>query len=135
MKKVKCEVVTPEGLVLDEYAQMVVIPGEVGEIGVLPRHAPIVSNTVVGEVRVKGVDGSVKHLAVGNGYAKMQYDRVMLLVDTAERAEDIDVARAEEAIQRAKAWLDRCEEAGVDCRRAEQSRHRAVNRLKVAGKA
>ncbi|RJQ46578.1 MAG: ATP synthase F1 subunit epsilon [Gaiellales bacterium] len=135
IKNVKCEVVTPEGLVLDEHAQMVVIPGEVGEIGVLPRHAPIVTNTIVGEVRVKTMDGKMKHLAVGNGYAKMQYDRLMLLVDTAEKAEDIDIDRAEEAIKRAEKWLDQCHEAGVDCYRAQQSRNRAKNRLRVAGKA
>jgi F-type H+-transporting ATPase subunit epsilon len=135
IKKIKCEVVTPEGLVLDEYAQMVVVPGAVGELGVLPRHAPIVSHTVIGEVRVKTIDGEMKHLAVGSGYAKMQYDRMMLLVDTAEKAEDIDPARAEEAIERAKSWLERAADAGVDTRRAEQSRKRAVNRLKVAGKA
>ena len=89
-KRLKCEIVTPEGLVLDEEAQMVVVPGEVGEIGVLPRHAPIVSHTVIGEIRVKGMDGKMKHLAVGDGFVKMQYDRVMVLVDTAEKAEDID---------------------------------------------
>jgi F-type H+-transporting ATPase subunit epsilon len=135
IKKVKCEVVTPEGLVLEEEAQMVVVPGAVGEIGVLPRHAPIVSRTVIGEVRVKTVAGEMRHLSVGDGYAKMQYDRLMLLVDTAEKAEDIDVSRAEQAIERAKAWLQRAADTGVDTRRAEQSRKRAVNRLKVAGKA
>lgn len=135
IKSVKCEIVTPEGLVLDEYAQMVVIPGAVGELGLLPRHAPIVSRTVIGEVRVKNTDGKMRHIAVGEGYAKMQYDRLMLLVDTAEMAEDIDAARAEEAIERAKAWLDRAAETGADTRRAEQSRKRAINRLKVAGKA
>lgn len=135
IKNVKCEIVTPEGLVLDEYAQMVVIPGEVGELGLLPRHAPIVSRTVVGEVRVKSASGKMHHIAVGEGYAKMQYDRLMVLVDTAEMAGDIDVSRAEEAINRARAWLDKCTEAGVDCYRAERSRRRATNRLKVAGKA
>lgn len=135
IKRVKCEIVTPEGLVLDEFAQMVIIPGEVGELGLLPRHAPIVTSTVVGEVRVRTMDGKSKHLAVGNGYAKMQYDRVMLLVDTAEMADDIDVGRAEMAIERAEKWLDQCHEAGVDCYRAQESRNRARNRLKVAGKA
>lgn len=134
-KRIKCEIVTPEGLVLDEYAQMVVIPGAVGEIGLLPRHAPIVSQTAIGEVRVKNAEGKMRHIAVGQGYAKMQYDRLMLLVDTAEMAEDIDATRAEEAIERAKAWLDRVADSGVDTRRAEQSRKRALNRLKVAGKA
>lgn len=135
IKKVKCEIVTPEGMVLDEHAQMVVIPGAVGELGLLPRHAPVVSKTVIGEVRVKDINGKMHHIAVGEGYAKMQYDRLMLLVDTAEMAEDIDVTRAEEAIERAKSWLDRAAESGADTRRAEQSRKRALNRLKVAGKA
>jgi len=135
--KLKCEIVTPEGLAMNEDVAMVVVPGEMGELGILPRHAPLVSKTVIGEVRVKHLvgNGQWEHLAVGNGYVKMQFDRLLLLVDTAEKAVEIDTERAQRALNRAEKWLARAGEPGVDVHRAEQSRKRALNRLKVAGKA
>ncbi|MFA6001696.1 MAG: ATP synthase F1 subunit epsilon [Thermoleophilia bacterium] len=133
----KCEIVTPEGLTMDETVEMVVVPGELGELGILPRHAPIVSRTVTGEARVKvrSGDNGWEFLAVGNGYMKVQFDRLLLLVDTAEKALDIDTSRAQKALERAEKYLARAGEEGVDTHRAEQSRKRAANRLKVAGKA
>ena len=121
---------------MDERVEMVVVPGEMGELGILPRHAPIVSRTVTGEARVKRKEGSSdwEFIAVGNGYVKVQFDRLLLLVDTAERAPDIDTRRAEAALERAEKYLARSEDEGVDAHRAEQSRKRAANRLKVAGK-
>lgn len=131
----KCEIVTPEGLVYDGPCDMVIVPGEIGELGILPRHAPLVSRTVIGEARVKDPVSGWTLMAVGNGYVKMQFDRLLLLVDTAEIAGDIDVARAKTALERAESFIARSGEDDVDLHRAEQSRHRAANRLKVAGKA
>lgn len=133
--ELKCEIVTPEGLIFDGCADMVVVPGEMGELGILPRHTPIVSRTVIGDVRVKDSEGEWSHIAVGNGYMKIQFDRLLILVDTAEKAQDIDAARAEGAVQRASEYLQqkRSGSEGVDIHRAEQSRTRALNRLKVAG--
>jgi F-type H+-transporting ATPase subunit epsilon len=130
----KCEIVTPEGLVFDGRAGMIVVPGEMGELGILPRHAPLVSRTVVGEARIKEDGDGWKPLAVGSGYVKMQFDRLLLLVNTAENAADIDTARAQAALERAEKYLARADEPEVDLHRAEQSRRRAANRLKVAGK-
>ena len=135
--QLKCEIVTPEELIMDELVEMVVVPGEMGELGILPRHAPIVSRTVIGEVRVRPPEGkNWEYIAVGNGYLKVQFDRLLLLVDTAERGTDIDSARAEAAQHRSEKYLERhrAGEEGVDVRRAEQSRKRALNRLKVAGR-
>ncbi len=134
--KLKCEIVTPEGLLVSGEVAMVVVPGEMGELGILPRHAPIVSKTVIGEARIKHFDdGHWEHLAAGNGYVKMQFDRLLLLVDTAEKAVDIDTVRAQAAVERAERWLAKSHEVvGVDVHRAEQSRRRALNRLKVAGR-
>lgn len=130
----KCEIVTPEGLIYDGPCDIVIVPGEMGELGILPRHAPLVSRTVIGEARVKSPVSGWTLLAVGNGYVKMQFDRLLLLVDTAEIAGDIDVARAQVALERAESYIGRSDEDDVDLHRAEQSRHRAANRLKVAGK-
>lgn len=130
----KCEIVTPEGVVYDGRVDIVVVPGEMGELGILPRHAPLVSRTVIGEARVNEGGNGWKFMAVGNGYVKMQFDRLLLLVNTAENAVDIDVERAQAALERAEQFLARAGEEGVDIHRAEQSRRRAANRLKVAGK-
>lgn len=132
--RIKCEIVTPEGLLVSDDAAMVVVPGELGELGILPRHAPIVSKTAIGEVRVKLSDSDRwDSIAVGNGYVKMQFDRLLLLVDTAERESEIDVERAQQALNRAEKYLARVGEPDVDAHRAEQSRRRALNRLRTAG--
>jgi len=130
----KCEIVTPEGLVYDGQADLVVVPGEMGELGILPRHASLVSRTVVGEARVNIEGDGWTHFAVGNGYVKMQFDRLLLLVNTAESAVDIDIERSQASLERAEQYLARVEEPDIDRRRAEESRRRAANRLKVAGK-
>lgn len=134
--RLKYEIVTPEGLVFDDHVDMVIVPGELGELGILPQHAPLVSLTGIGEVRIRrSGDGEYWELfAVGAGYVKVQFDRLLMLVDTAEQAAAIDVERARTALKRAEAWLARAGEEGVDVRRAEQSRKRALNRLKVAEK-
>lgn len=132
--RLKCEIVTPEGLLVSDEVATVVVPGDVGELGILPRHAPIVSKTRIGAVRVKYLDGDRwENIAVGKGYMKMQFDRLLLLVDTAERASEIDVERAQQALNRAEKYLASPDEPDIDAHRAEQSRRRALNRLKVAG--
>jgi F-type H+-transporting ATPase subunit epsilon len=131
----KCEIVTPEGLVYNDCADMVVVPGQMGELGILPRHAPIVSRTVIGKAMVRSSEGERMNFAVSDGYFKVQYDRLLLVVDTAERASDIDVERSREAIARGEEWLAKAQkgESGVDINRARNSIRRAKNRLKVAG--
>lgn len=122
---------------MDEFVEMVVVPGAMGELGILARHAPIVSRTVIGEVRVKPLEGKDwEYFAVGNGYVKVHFDRLLFLADTAERAVDIEMTRSEAAISRADDLMAkyRSGEAGVDVHRAEQSRKRALNRQKVSGR-
>lgn len=133
--ELKCEIVTPEGLMYNDCADLVVIPGAIGELGILARHAPIVSRTVVGKVLVRHTDGGRESFAVGDGYVKVQYDRLLLTVDTAERSVDIDIDRAHEAMARAEKWLQKARqgEGSADMYRAQRSIARARNRLKVAG--
>lgn len=134
--RLKCEVVTPEGVAFDSLVSMVVVPGTMGELGILPRHAPLVSSTVIGEARVRfdEEDEGWESLAVGSGYVKMQFDNLLLLVESAEPAEAIDADRAREALTRAQELLARGDEPGIDTARAELARRRALNRLRVAGK-
>jgi F-type H+-transporting ATPase subunit epsilon len=127
-------VVTPEGAVFEGEAQMLIVPGASGEIGVLARHAPLVAMLKSGEVRLRA-GGEWQSFAAGPGYFKVQQDRAIVLVDDAVRAEDIDVDEARREVEEARALLERAEagEAGVDRWQAEQRLRHAENKVAVAG--
>jgi F-type H+-transporting ATPase subunit epsilon len=127
-------VVTPEGSVFDGEAQMLVVPGAAGEIGVLARHAPLVAMLKAGEIRVKS-EGEWQSFAAGPGYFKVQQDRAIVLVDDAVRAEDIDVEEARRQAEEARALLERLDagEEGIDRWVAEQRLRHAENKISVAG--
>jgi F-type H+-transporting ATPase subunit epsilon len=137
-RRLRVEVVTPDGAVYDDVASMVVLPGVEGELGILPRHQPLVTLLEVGETRLHLLDGSLMHIATGIGYAQVLFDKVLVVVDHGELAQDIDVQRAEEAAERARRRLaefsDPEARAEIDHFRAEQALRRAENRLKVAGR-
>jgi F-type H+-transporting ATPase subunit epsilon len=130
------EVVTPDGEVYREDVAMVILPGVDGELGILPRHQPIVTLLGVGETRVKDLDGTWEYIATGIGYAQVLFDKVLVVVDHGELAGAIDLLRAEVARQRAQDRLlehrDPGAQAEVDFFRAEQALKRAENRLSVA---
>ncbi len=133
------DVVTPEGEVYRGEVEMVVLPGVEGELGVLARHQPLVTLLAVGETRVKKRDGEYDRLATGIGYAEVLFDKVLVVVDHGELAGQIDVARAEQAAERARRRLQERADPGaraeVDFYRAEQALKRAENRLHVARRA
>ena len=130
------EVVTPDGEVYRADVAMVILPGVDGELGILPRHQPIVTLLGVGETRVKDLDGTWEYIATGIGYAQVLFDKVLVVVDHGELAGAIDLRRAEEARQRAQDRLQEHRDPGaqaeVDFFRAEQALQRAENRLSVA---
>ncbi len=105
MPKLTVEVVTPERRVLrEEEVDVVVAPGSEGEVGILPRHAPLLTSLVPGMVRIrKGGDETA--MAVGGGFLQVVDNRVLVLADTAEREEEVDQARAAAARERAKELL------------------------------
>jgi len=127
-------VVTPEGSVFEGEAQMLIVPGAAGEIGVLARHAPLVAMLKAGEIRVKA-GGEWQSFAAGPGYFKVQRDRALVLVDDAVRAEEIDVAQARRDVEEARALLERANagEEGIDRWLAEQRLRHAENKIAVAG--
>jgi F-type H+-transporting ATPase subunit epsilon len=95
------EIVTAERRVLDETADMVIAPGSEGVLGILPRHAPMIALLKAGELRLKR--GGEEHaIALAGGVMQVQATRVTVLADAAERAEEIDEARAREAVERAR---------------------------------
>ena len=103
---IQLEIVTPERLVVNTTAEEIQIPGKSGYLGVLPGHAPLITELAVGEISYRS-EGQVKRLAVAWGFAEVLPAKVTILAETAERAEDIDVARAQSARQRAEdpqAW-------------------------------
>ena len=127
-------VVTPEGSVFEGEAQMLIVPGAAGEIGVLARHAPLVAMLKAGEIRVKA-SGEWQSFAAGPGYFKVQRDRALVLVDDAVRAEEIDVSEARREANEARTQLERAEagEEGIDRWLAEQRLRHAENKIAVAG--
>ncbi|HST79744.1 MAG TPA: F0F1 ATP synthase subunit epsilon [Verrucomicrobiae bacterium] len=128
---IQLEVVTPERQVVDDQAEYIEIPALTGYIGVLPGHAPLIAELAVGEINYK-TGSNVKRLAVAWGFAEVLPQKVTILAETAERAEDIDVSRAQAAKQRAE---DALRTAGVEGNpEAQAALQRATARLEVAGK-
>ena len=127
-------VVTPEGPAYEGEAEMLIVPGASGEIGVLARHAPLVAMLKAGEIRIKS-GGSWQAFAAGPGYFKVQQDRALVLVDDAVRAEEIDVDEARREAEEARARLERIDSGAEEGDRwkVEQRLRHAENKLAVAG--
>lgn len=127
--------VTPEGAAYEGEAEMLIVPGASGEIGVLARHAPLVAMLRAGEIRVKTND-EWQSFAAGPGYFKVQQDRALVLVDDAVRAEDIDVDEAHRQAEEARALLERIDagEEELDRWQVEQRLRHAENKIAVAGR-
>jgi F-type H+-transporting ATPase subunit epsilon len=128
-------VVTPDGPAFEGEAEMVIVPGDAGEIGVLARHAPLVAMLKAGEIRVKAGD-EWQSFAAGPGYFKVQQDRAIALVDDAVRAEDIDIEDARREAEEARAALERAEagDEEIDRWHMEQRLRHAENKIAVAGR-
>lgn len=126
---------SPGGLVYEaEGAEEVLLPGATGEMGVLPDHTPLLTPLAIGAVTVRR-EGAAEVVAVAGGFAEIGPDRVEVLADAAERADDIDRDRATSARDRAEERLKKARaESGeeIDVERAEQALRRAVNRIEIA---
>lgn len=132
MSPIRLDIVTAERVVFSEDVDIVVAPGVEGQLGILPHHAPLLTILQPGELRVRK-GGEELFLAVSGGFLEVRPDRVIVLADTAERAEEIDVARAEEAKRRAQEAISR-RLPEVDAARAEAALRRSLVRLKVVEK-
>ena len=129
---IKIEVVTAERLVYSDSVDMIVAPGTEGELGILPHHSPLMTLLKPGELLIKKGDEEIE-LAVTGGFVEVRPDRVIVLADAAEKAEEIDEARAEAAKKRAQERLAQTIPE-VDKTRAEAALRRALVRLEVAQK-
>ncbi len=126
---------TPLGPVFDGPAVMVVAPSIMGEIGLLPRHAPLIAHLKVGETRITEPDDTKQVFATSEGYVSIEDDQVLIMVAHAEEVGVIDRAHAEDSIQRAEAALASAGDDEVLIAAAQARKQRAENRLKVLDKA
>ena len=128
------QILTPEGSVHDGEAAMVIAPSVGGELGILPRHVPLIVQLKAGETRIKLMDDTEVIMATTTGYMSVEDDRVLIMVEQAEMAGQIDRARAEEALRVAEEALQAAGDDADAKRTAEAARTRAQNRLKVVDK-
>jgi F-type H+-transporting ATPase subunit epsilon len=126
----KLDIVTVERQVYSQDVDMVIAPGIEGQLGILPRHAPLLAALTFGELRVKR-GAEEESFAIGGGFMEVQPDRVIVLADTAERAEEIDLERAEAARRRAEERLQVAAENKMDFVRAEAALRRSLIRIKL----
>jgi F-type H+-transporting ATPase subunit epsilon len=137
-KTFELSLVTPEGAAFEGEVEMLVVPGDAGEIGVLARHAPLVAMLKAGSTRIyrDRDSGDVVEYATGPGFFKVEQDRALALVDDAVEAREIDTARAQEQLEAARAELERLEggESDADRWQLEQRVRHAENQLEVAGR-
>jgi F-type H+-transporting ATPase subunit epsilon len=131
---IELQVVTPERLLVHEQVEEIQVPGRDGYLGILPGHAPLLGELQMGELSYR--KGSVwSYLSVFWGFVEVLPDRVIVLAETGERGEEIDVERAREARQRAQDRLKHPGDPEVDWARAQVALERSLIRLQVAGKA
>ena len=125
------EIVTAERVVYSDEVDLVVAPGIEGEMALLPSHAPLMTMLQPGElvVRKGGEDNSI---FISGGFFELMNDKVTILADSAERAEEIDMTRAEEAKKRAEEKMELRAQTDIDAVRAEAALRRSLMRLKVA---
>jgi len=126
------EIVTPEKLVVKDRAEEMQIPGKKGYLGILPGHAPLISELSVGQISYRN-GSETHHLCVAWGFAEVLPDKVTILAETAERGEDVDCERARKARERAEQRLT-SGDPEVDVPRAQDALARANARLEAAGK-
>jgi len=128
--------VTPDGPAFDGEAEMIVVPGAAGEIGVLARHAPLVATLKAGSTRIHLGDNEMLEFATGPGFFKVELDRALALVDDAVNVQEIDDERARAQLEVAKAELEKVEagESRADRWQLEQRIRHAENQLAVSGR-
>ena len=129
-------VVTPDGPAYEGDAQMIIVPGAAGEIGVLARHAPLIATLKAGSTRVHVSDTEILEFATGPGFFQVLQDRAIALVDDAVEAANIDPARAQTQLEAAQAELEEIErgDSTADRWHVEQRVRHAENQLAVSGR-
>ena len=131
MKTVQVNVVTPDGPVYDADVEMVSVKAQSGELGILPGHIPMVTPLQIGAVRLKN-GSSTELVAVSGGFLEVRPKKVTILAQAAETVNEIDLARAQAAKERAEQRLNTSSKDDIDFKRAELALRRAMNRIDVS---
>lgn len=124
------EIVTPERKVFAEEANMIIVKGVEGELGILPNHIPLVTPLKIAPITVKQ-NGKQQHIAVNGGFMEVRKDKVVILAESAELPEQIDLERARAAKARAEQRLGSNKKDDYDFKRAEIALQKALNRIEV----
>ena len=132
-EKIELEVVTPERHLLTQAVDWIEMPGKEGYLGILPGHAPLITELGIGILTYRAGEAE-RYLTVIQGYAEVLPDRVIVLAEIAERAEEIDVARTRSALDRAKAAVARADSRDPEWDHASLALERAMVRLQAAAK-
>lgn len=132
MARIHCEVITAERVVFRDDVTMVVAPGVEGQLGILPHHAPLMTSLTYGELIIHREGQEDEYIAIGGGFMEVGPGHVTILADSAERAEEIDIERAEAARLRAATIMAQERVEGVEMAQAEAAMRRSLTRLKVA---
>ncbi|MCI1985395.1 MAG: F0F1 ATP synthase subunit epsilon [Lactobacillus sp.] len=132
---VTVNIVTPNGLVYDHHADLVVVKTIAGELGIMANHEPVVAPLVIGEVRVRRTDnpGHEDVIAVNGGFMEMSNNTASIVADSAERERDIDLTRAQAARDRAQRRIEEAKTKSDpdELQRAQVALRRAINRINV----
>ena len=134
MGRLRMEIVTPDRVVLATEADYVSLPGTEGEFGVLPDHIPFFAALKIGCLHFE-IDGKTKYASIGGGFAEIADNRVQLLVDSGELAEEVDAPRADSALRRAEERLNAARgqyDNAINVHRAELALQRALTRLQAS---
>jgi len=134
MAQIRCEVITAERKVFEDDVDMVVAPGVGGQLGILPHHAPLMTSLTFGELIIHRESKPDEYIAIGGGFMEVGPEHVIILADSAERATEIDIARAEAAQRRAQEAMAQKQRQDIDFIRAEAALRRSMIRLKVANR-
>ena len=136
-KEFSVSLVTPDGAAYEGDAEMIIVPGAAGEIGVLARHAPLIATLKAGSTRVHVSQNEVLEFATGPGFFEVLQDRAIALVDDAVKVDDIDEVRAAEQLEAAQKELAEIEsgESTADRWQVEQRIRHAENQLSVVGRS
>lgn len=126
----RLEIVTPERRAYEDDVDMVIVPGRTGQLGILPRHTPLISSLGTGELRIKK-GGTEESLLISGGFVEVRPDKVVVMADLAEHSEEIDEQRAIEARKRAQAELEGVKDP-VDIARVRAALQTALMRERIA---
>ena len=135
MAELNLDIITPSKNIFSGEIKSITLPGTQGGFQVLKNHAPIISTLEIGVVKIVLADNSIQNYATGGGTVEVLDNKILLLADSIERSDEIDVERAKDAMERASKRLnEKSENKSIDGVRAEAALARAMNRIKIAEK-